>query len=233
MTSTEGDLTDRRYFYITFLRSPVSRYLSEWRHVARGATWRTARLHCGGRSWAEVLQTCYQGEDWAGVNLTEFISCPHNLAVNRQTRMLADMELVNCHNTSGMDHQQRDLIMLNSAKANLRNLAYFGLTEEQEISQYLFEETFNLRFKTDFDQISKTETHSGASLDDLDDEIIDKIRTLNHLDIELYNFARNLLEERFNEMKESDESYQEHLLDIQKEKYEFSWSDIEDEDEDS
>ena len=59
------------------------------------------------------------------------------------------------------------------------------------------------------------------------------MRTLNHLDIELYNFARNLLEERFNEMKESDESYQEHLLDIQKEKYEFSWSDIEDEDEDS
>ena len=233
MTSTEGELA-RRYFYLTFLRAPVSRYLSEWRHVARGATWRDARLQCGGRTWADLLPTCYQDqEDWAGVNITDFITCHHNLAVNRQTRMLADLELVNCHNTSGMDPEQRDRMMVNSAKANLANMAYFGLTEEQEISQYLFEETFNLNFKSDFVQLSKTDTHSGASIDKLDDEIIDKIRALNHLDIELYNFALNLLRERFKEMKNIDESYEEHISNIEKEKYEFSWSDIEDEDEDT
>ena len=229
MASSEGEREDRRYFYITFLRDPVRRYLSEWRHVARGATWSSALLTCGGRTWADLLPPCYQGEDWAGVRLAEFINCSSNLATNRQTRMMADLELVNCHNTTGMEKHQRDLIILNSAKANLANMAYFGITEEQRKSQYLFEETFNLRFKTDFDQLNKGDTHSGASLDNLDTETINKIRALNHLDIELYKFAWDLLQKRFDAIKASDESYQEHLSNIGKEKYEFSWSDIEDE----
>ena len=122
--------------------------------------------------------------------------------------------------------------MLNSAKANLANMAYFGLTEEQEISQYLFEETFNLRFKTDFDQLNRSDTHSGHSLDKLDDAVIEKIRNLNHLDLELYKFATILLKERFDLMKESDESFEEHIDEVKKEK-EFSWDDIEDENYDS
>ena len=179
------------------------------------------------------MPRCYDEEDWSDVTLSEFMRCRHNLATNRQTRMLADLQLVNCHNSSGSDPAQREAIMLNSAKANLASMAYFGLTEEQESSQYLFEQTFNLRFRTDFDQLSRTDTHSGASLDKLDDGIIDKIKALNHLDIELYSFAQKLLQERFNFVKESDESYDEHISNIEKEKYEFSWSDIEDEDEDS
>ena len=122
--------------------------------------------------------------------------------------------------------------MLNSAKANLANMAYFGLTEEQEISQYLFEETFNLRFKTDFDQLNRSDTHSGHSLDKLDDAVLEKIRNLNHLDLELYKFATILLKERFDLMKESDESFEEHIDEVKKEK-EFSWDDIEDENYDS
>ena len=122
--------------------------------------------------------------------------------------------------------------MLNSAKSNLANMAYFGLTEEQEISQYLFEETFNLRFKTDFDQLNRSDTHSGHSLDKLDDAVLEKIRNLNHLDLELYKFATILLKERFDLMKESDESFEEHIDEVKKEK-EFSWDDIEDENYDS
>ena len=60
LVGLEGGLVDRRYFYITFLRDPVNRYLSEWRHVQRGATWRTAELRCGNQSWADVLPKCYQ-----------------------------------------------------------------------------------------------------------------------------------------------------------------------------
>ena len=30
----------RRYFYITILRDPIKRYISEFRHVERGGTWR-------------------------------------------------------------------------------------------------------------------------------------------------------------------------------------------------
>ena len=162
--------------------------------------------------------------------LSDFISCPHNLAVNRQTRMLADLNLVNCYNTTAMDHDKRDKILLASAKANLEKMAYFGLTEEQEISQYLFEETFNLRFKSDFDQLDKSDTHSGHSIDKLDDAVIDKIKNLNKLDLELYKFAKQLLKERFDAIKNEDDTYEEHIK-LHKDK-EFSWEDIEDEDYD-
>ena len=35
LVGLEGGLIDRKYFYITFLRDSVDRYLSEWRHVKR------------------------------------------------------------------------------------------------------------------------------------------------------------------------------------------------------
>lgn len=230
-------MVDRRYFYITFLRDPVDRYLSEWRHVQRGATWRTAELRCGNQSWAEVLPKCYEDDDdlgdWSGVGIGEFMDCEDNLAANRQTRMLADLELVHCYNKSAMDSSKRDTIILNSAKANLERMAYFGMTEEQQISQYLFEETFNLEFKISFQQYNKSDTHSGASKEKLNDKTIEKIRALNHLDNELYKFAHQLLKNRFENMKVTDESFQAHMQRLGKEKYEFSWNDIEDEDYDT
>uniref|UniRef100_A0A4W6DJC5 Heparan-sulfate 6-O-sulfotransferase n=1 Tax=Lates calcarifer TaxID=8187 RepID=A0A4W6DJC5_LATCA len=61
------------FYYITMLRDPVSRYLSEWKHVQRGATWKT-----------DELPACYSGEDWTGVPLADFMNCPSNLANNRQ-----------------------------------------------------------------------------------------------------------------------------------------------------
>jgi len=229
MSETETRVLNRRYFYITFLRDPVDRYLSEWRHVYRGATWRDATLTCGGQVWGDILPKCYgENEDWRGVSLKDFMSCPDNLASNRQTRMLADLNLVNCYNMTNINSTKRNQILLNSAKANLVNMAYFGLTEEQEKSQYLFEETFNLRFKTDFDQLNKIDTHSGHSQNKLSEEEIASVRNLNKLDIELYKFAKRLLIRRFDNMKDNDDSFQEHLEEVEHEK-EFSWEDIENE----
>jgi len=241
LVGLEGGQVERRYFYITFLRNPVDRYLSEWRHVQRGATWKTAELRCANRSWADILPKCYEDypseygdySDWSGVGIEEFMGCEHNLACNRQTRMLADLELVNCYNKTGMDSAKRDLIMLNSAKSNLERMSYFGMTEEQQISQYLFEETFNLEFKISFKQYNQSDTHSGASKDKLDSKTIEKIRALNYLDEELHKFAHQLLKSRFENMKENDDSFQVHMQRLGKEKYQFSWDDIEDEDYDN
>lgn len=44
LDETEGTLNERRYFYITILRNPVLRFLSEWRHVQRGATWKSSKF---------------------------------------------------------------------------------------------------------------------------------------------------------------------------------------------
>jgi len=218
----------RRYFYITYLRDPVARYLSEFKHVQRGATWKTATHMCSGRSWANLLSKCYQEEDWMDVTLEEFMSCPFNLAVNRQTRMLADIELVNCYNVSSMQTSHRDEILLASAKSNLEKLAYFGTTEDQFASQYMFEETFNLRFRRIFEQYN--ETHSTEAQEGLGPEIIEKIRGINHLDRELYEYAKQLQADRFKQMKAGDPNLTEHMARLrQDQRIQFSWDSLENE----
>lgn len=64
LDKNEGETAKRRYFYITLLREPVVRYLSEFRHVQRGATWKTARHWCLGRQATSTeLPPCYSGKN--------------------------------------------------------------------------------------------------------------------------------------------------------------------------
>lgn len=112
-------------------------------------------------SVAETIQVTViliQGSNWTGVELEEFMNCPYNLAHNRQTRMLADLTLAGCYTgyNSTADQLERDRILLQSAKQNLASMAYFGLTEQQAISQYIFEQTFRLDFANSFDQANAT-----------------------------------------------------------------------------
>lgn len=194
----------RRYFYITLLRDPIARFISEWKHVQRGATWRSSRHWCSGRvPTDQELPSCYPGQaDWRGVALDEFLSCPSNLAINRQTRMLADLTLVGCYNRSVLSEEDRDTLLLASAKDNLRKMAYFGLCENQSMSQYLFEATFKLNFKSSFVQLNQT--HSTFALNNLPKDVLDNIRKVNHLDVQLYDYAERLLKARFNHLAESD-----------------------------
>ncbi|XP_051996399.1 heparan-sulfate 6-O-sulfotransferase 3-B-like isoform X2 [Xyrauchen texanus] len=179
----------RNFYYITLLRDPVSRYLSEWKHVQRGATWKTALHKCDGRPpTSDELPACYSSEDWTGVSLEEFMICPSNLANNRQTRMLADLSLVGCYNLSSMSEERRAELLLSSAKRNLRRMAFFGLTEFQRKTQFLFERTFGLHFITAFTQINGTRAAGvtvGAST-------LRRIEKLNALDVQLYEYAQEL-----------------------------------------
>ncbi|XP_024919236.1 heparan-sulfate 6-O-sulfotransferase 2 isoform X2 [Cynoglossus semilaevis] len=184
----------RNYYYITILREPVLRYLSEWRHVQRGATWKASLHVCDGRSpTLSELPSCYSGDDWSGCSLQEFIDCPYNLANNRQTRMLADLSLVGCYNVSAMSEEERWALLLQSAKRNLRHMAFFGLTEYQRKTQYLFERTFNLEFIAPFTQLNGTR----ASSVDIPADKQHRIRELNRWDVELYEYARDLFLQRF------------------------------------
>lgn len=184
----------RNYYYITILRDPVWRYLSEWRHVQRGATWKASKHMCDGRlPTLTELPSCYPGDDWSGCSLEEFMACPYNLANNRQTRMLADLSLVGCYNLTVMSENQRWAMLLESAKRNLRNMAFFGLTEYQRKTQYLFEHTFRLSFIAPFTQLNGTR---AASVE-VEPETQRRIRELNQWDVELYEYARDLFLQRF------------------------------------
>ena len=51
-----------RFLYITVLRDPFNRYVSEYKHVRRGATWKSARLQCNGRQASlEEVPFCFDG----------------------------------------------------------------------------------------------------------------------------------------------------------------------------
>ncbi|XP_061758457.1 heparan-sulfate 6-O-sulfotransferase 3-B-like [Nerophis ophidion] len=179
----------KNFHYITMLRDPVSRYLSEWKHVQRGATWKSALHMCEGRPATRAeLPACYSGEDWTGVSLADFMDCPSNLANNRQVRMLADLSLVGCYNMSSLDQLERGRLLLASAKANLRDMAFYGLTEFQRKTQRLFERTFGLRFIRAFTQLNGTRAASVG----ISEKVQWRIEGLNALDVELYDYAKEL-----------------------------------------
>ncbi|KAM9390300.1 heparan-sulfate 6-O-sulfotransferase 3 [Phaethornis superciliosus] len=202
-----GNRTLRNFYYITMLRDPVSRYLSEWKHVQRGATWKTSLHMCDGRSpTPDELPTCYEGDDWSGVSLQEFMDCSYNLANNRQVRMLADLSLVGCYNLTFMNESERNMILLQSAKNNLKNMAFFGLTEFQRKTQYLFERTFNLKFISPFTQFNVTR----ASNVDIGEDVRQRIEELNFLDVQLYEYAKDLFLQRFQYSKQ--EEHQQNRL---------------------
>ena len=116
------------------------------------------------------------------------MSCPSNLAINRQTRMLSNLSLAGCYDTTLLPPEKRELIILNSAKDKFYLMAFFGLTEFQYTTQYLFERTFRLKFVKDFVQFN----HTHASQVEISPKENQKRYELNKLDIELYNYAREL-----------------------------------------
>lgn len=204
----EGKKPTRKFLYITILREPVSRFVSEFHCYQRGATWKNALHMCNGRTpTKEELPPCYTGENWTDVTLPEFLKCSSNLAINRQTRMLADLRLVGCYNRNAISRERREEILLQSAMKNLDSMAYFALMEYQIESQYLFERTFGMEFRQPFVQMSSDETRAGAIV--LDSQNITRIRELNHLDIALYSFAEKLFFERLNYFKRK---YEEEML---------------------
>nr|CAG4635084.1 EOG090X0E58 [Alona affinis] len=211
-----GTCCQELYFFITVLRNPVHRYLSEFRHVQRGATWKSSRHWCGGQDFTS-LPHCYKGANWTGVELDEFMDCSYNLAHNRQTRMLADLNLVGCYNSTAMtssssQQTERDRVMLQSAKHNLARMAFFGLTEQQSISQYIFERTFRLDFASPFEQSNAT--LSAHAMAELTAKQLERVKQLNSLDAELYEYARQLLHDRFELLKRQDRQFERHWLRI-------------------
>ena len=193
----EGDVIKRRYFYITLLRDPITRFISEYFHYSNQDynNGKASRHWCGGKE-VKSIPKCYFKRE---ITINEFLNCSNNLAINRQTRMLSDLTLVGCYNNTFLSKEERDLIMLTSAKSNLHKMAYFGLTEFPRISQYLFQETFDLMFLD-------ADTHSlhrnkRSLLDDFDSKTIEQIKIANYLDIELYEYAKELMFERFEKIK--------------------------------
>ena len=90
--------------WLVTLRHPVNRFISEWQHISRqGASWTDSTLRCGRPASPNNEPKYYQ---WGQkhfkttcafnykkkLSFNEFVRCPHNLASNRQVRMLAELD---------------------------------------------------------------------------------------------------------------------------------------------
>jgi hypothetical protein len=90
-----------------------------------------------------------------------------------------------------------DKKILENAKKNLRSLSFFGLTEYQALSQYLFEKTFEnkLRFsknlKLDNQRLSSKLLETNEFKNNKN-AIVKK----NNLDMALYEYAEKIFFER-------------------------------------
>ncbi len=92
-----------------------------------------------------------------------------------------------------------DSIMLNSAKRNLRRSAFFGLQEDMRRSQELFERTFGMRFdaRLDASDDARQKTRPRTDATAYSDAARRKVAEVNGLDVELYQYAKELFEERY------------------------------------
>lgn len=194
----DGISLNRRYRYITILREPVARYLSEWLHTQRGADWPTLHKCRGHLPSLADFPPCRKGLTWINVSLEAFMNCSTNPARNRQTYMLANMRQVNCYNLTGMDYDVRQKKILSSAKTNLLSMPFYAMTDFMNESIFLLQHSMGISLKNRI----KINPKPRASSLRVDQQILEKIKELNRLDIELYDFAKKLFFLRLKSVKE-------------------------------
>ena len=179
-------------FFTTIIREPVRRYLSEWNHIKRGGhAWNRSKNICNQEIFVDrCLRPNQRIEE---ISLEQFISCRNNIANNRQTRMLADYGETDACNLFENENK-KDLV--SNAKNVLRNLSFFALNEYQKESQELFEKIFKNKFRFKFKRDQSINETALTLINDLSRPVFEKIINLNELDIELYEFAKNLFFKR-------------------------------------
>lgn len=200
--STHYGPRERRYHFTTILRHPVMRTISEFIHIQRGAKWTYLHSCQGHIIGPDYMPPCYPGyynkEKWAGLTLEAFLSCKTNWAHNRQTIALADIASADCLDRVNGDRLAQDSILLESAKYNLREMPYFALTEYMVESGALLEHSLGMRLRDPIVQKQVKHLHSNELARQVwsDKDLFNRIAEVNHLDMQLYQYALGLFKER-------------------------------------
>ena len=198
---------ERRFYYTTIIRHPIVRYISEFLHVQRGATWMYTHI-CGHnvKLGEKIKGPCYngyyEGAMWKNVTLDKFMGCSDNWASNRQTLMLADLEDVDCLSNKRMSKKETEKRLLESAKRNLESFEFFGISEYMVESGKLFSDHFSVKLSSPPQQKDVLHLHTGPLLYKIwkDTELYNEIQRINRLDMQLYHFALDLFEQRLKKL---------------------------------
>ena len=178
------------------------RYISEWNVVATlFSNWAREPRTCGdyhpvhGRvgkcPFLKMQNAARKKKKPTNITFELFMNCDGNQANNRQTRMLADYRNLKCekvNSSATLETMQRR--MLESAKHNLVQLHFFGLTEYQKETQILFENTFGIKFKEP--GLTPRNTSASNLMSKINKDQLERVKKLNSLDIELYEFGKKI-----------------------------------------
>ena len=184
----------KKIHYITIIRDPVQRYISEWAHVSR-KTRNDVSFKFNSKNVCNREVNCLPEFNKENITLEQFILCKNNMAGNRQTRLLASYDQINNNNCSLFKPENKKLLLEN-AKNVLKKMSFFALTEYDDLSRSLFEKTFKnfFRFKEIKEPKPKQKTYDFIKT--LDINLLEKIRKINDLDLELYDLAKKLFREK-------------------------------------
>lgn len=196
---------------MTMLRDPVERYISAFAQLQRNGQ--------------EALQLNPEQNRplhiFAQLNLPQFFdNIPPQLllfkarARNRQTRMITSRyrfkeltEMFAAYSTYdsnsaffvGEELEIEPEQLLAEAKYRLSNMAFFGLTERFQDSLFLMAFTFGLPPLVDYQKLNVAP--SRPRQDNLPPETVQQIRDENQLDLQLYAYAQQLFQQRYETMQ--------------------------------
>ena len=200
--------SNRTFHYVTLLRHPVLRYLSEYLQTTRGACWPVHSRVCGGEIVTKQTPLCAHCKMKLLANsgrhvqesLKEYLGCDVIWRKNRLTFALADSEQVTCWNRTQYTSKERGELLLESAKQNLLKFSFFGILEFQKESGWLFERTFGMEFGIPPPHLPFNSSMANLLLQELlmHTSLYDKVIARNKWDLELYWFALEEFEKRMN-----------------------------------
>lgn len=164
--------TDKKCSYIAFLRNPVDQYISQYDYAARLD------------EFPDIKRKVFHNN-----GITGFINSEISYyASNMQTYFLSGETRENLLANPNL--------CLEKAKENLiEQFTFFGLQEFFNLSLILLQTHFNWRKYPYYK--SKKVRGNKLKKEDLDNNIISRIKEINHMDIELYSFAHEIFLKKY------------------------------------
>lgn len=173
---------------MTMLRNPVDRALSAYHHIVRAID-HPLHQQIGGRQ--ATLENFIDRAELAQYSNTQTAYLGGKLLLKMSIKTAREAKRM-------MSIEKQGRANLSLAKERLEQMEFFGITEMFDESMHLLSYTF------DWEPIQEFERHNQGSntktADAYSQSLIDRLHDLNQLDLELYQYGRNLFSKRYKQL---------------------------------